>query len=362
MSSNRYLDKLASLRFFAALMVVFFHLGNTIENNPGFMASVIRPISAYGYVGVSVFFVLSGFVISLANEHWKGWRPYIWGRISRIYPPHLIVTLAFFTSGVVALISQKSLHGWLILLSNLSLAQALIPHTDYFNSLNVVTWSLSVEMFFYISFIGLRHFENRYLFALTVITYAVLLSCVLHYHHKWTFDIYWKLYVNPIARLPEFLVGMCIYRLYKDGKLPRPWLPNFNFPIIGTAMLACMYLVGIYGGMGGSNAELFDYSIVPLPFIALLMMALLDEHSNSWMHNRSLVLLGEASFALYLLHRSVIHLLKKIHGIPHETSPLITTLVLILFIILPIFISVLFYKLIEIPVTRNIRKYLPITA
>lgn len=355
-ASARYLNKLASLRFFAALLVVLFHMGRTIGSHPGFMANTTRPISAYGYVGVSIFFVLSGFVISLANERWKGWHSYLIGRITRIYPPHLIVTFTLILSGVIALIAQKNLHSWLILLSNISLIQALIPHPDFFNSLNVVTWSLSVEMFFYLSFIGLRHLNNWYLFSLTVVAYIALLSLTLHLHHRWTFKIFWELYVDPIARLPEFLTGMCLYRLYKDEKLPRPWLPRLNFPIILAAMISCMHLVGIYGHMGGSNAEILDYTIVPLPFIALLMIALLDDRSNLWMHNRGLVLLGEASFALYLIHRAVIHNLNGILGISDQASPLTVSLLLSLFILLPVATSVLFYKLIEVPVTRNIRR------
>lgn len=356
-NSHRYISKLASLRFFAALLVVIFHMGGVIESHPGFVASIINPISAYGYVGVSVFFVLSGFVISLANERWKGWRIYLAGRITRIYPPHLIVTLTLFITDVVALISLHSPHGWVILLSNLALVQALNSHPDVFNSMNVVTWSLSVEMFFYVAFIGLRNLGDRLLFALTATAYILLLGYTLHLHthHKWTFDIFWKLYVNPVARLPEFLTGMSIYRLYRNGKLPKPWMPQFNFPIIFAAMLICMHLVGIYGHMGGSNAEILDYSIVPLPFIALLIVALLDERSSSWMNHRSLVFLGEASFALYLLHRVLIHFLSEIPGMSNSDSLFAATAGLTLFVVVPVIASVLFYKFVEIPVTRNLR-------
>src|SRR5579862_1932519 len=139
MDSARYFDKLASLRFFAALLVVLFHLGRSIAHQPGIIATIGTPIAAYGYVGVSIFFVLSGFVISLANERWKGWRIYLSGRITRIYPPHLIVTLALFMPAVLTLITEGGIQGWLKLFSNLTLMQAWIPETDYYRSLNLVT-------------------------------------------------------------------------------------------------------------------------------------------------------------------------------------------------------------------------------
>src|SRR5215469_414532 len=298
--SNHYLEKLTSLRFFAAFLVVLFHLGRVIEHQQVYIAAIGTPIAAYGYVGVSIFFVLSGFVISLVNDRWKGWSTYILGRITRIYPPHLIVTFTLLMPSVVALITHEGTNGWLKLLSNLTLIQAWSSNTEYYRSLNVVTWSLSVEMNFYVAFIALRRLRDSWLFILTATAYLILLVFTIYLHHKWTFDIYWKLYVNPLARLPEFLTGMSIYRLYRADKLPRLWLSRFNFVLILIVMLATMYLVGIYGGMGGTFAELLDYSVVPLPFITLMMMALLDSSSNKWMHNHYLVLLGESSFALYL--------------------------------------------------------------
>lgn len=359
MDSARYLDKLASLRFFAAFLVVLFHLGRTIEAQQAFVAIVATPIAAYGFVGVSIFFVLSGFVISLANERWRGAGAYLAGRVTRIYPPHLIVTFALFAPGVIALVASGTLDGWLQALTNLSLVQAWIPRTDYYRSLNLVTWSLSVEMSFYVAFIGLRHLNDRWLLAVTALAYLALLVFTLHLYHRWTFDIYWKLYINPIARMPEFLAGMSIYRLYRAGKLPRLWARSFNFPIILGAMLATMWLVGSVSATGSSFAATLDYTIVPLPFIVLLMIALLDEQSNPWMHWRGLVLLGESSFALYLLHRPLIGYLRDAFGIGPQSSIMIEGALLMAAVLVPVSVSIAFYKLIEVPITKTIRRLIP---
>lgn len=360
--STRYLDKLASLRFFAAFLVVIFHLGGAIDDQVKAFSAVVTPLAAYGYVGVSIFFVLSGFVISHANDRWKGWNIYLAGRVTRIYPPHLIVTLALMMPDVIVLITQGGADGWFKLLSNFSLTQAWSSNPDYFRSLNLVTWSLSVEMSFYVAFIALRRLSDRWLLALTSIVYLVLVAVTIylrHIHHdRWTFYVYWQLYVNPIARFPEFLVGMSIYRLYRADKLPRLWLPRFNFPLTLAALMTALYLVGTYGGMGGTFAELLDYSVVPLPFIVLIMLALLDERSNPWMHNRHLVLLGEASFALYLLHRLLIGYLNEVIGDALAGMGWLMLIRLAIFIAVPVAISVIFYRFIELPITRILRQYL----
>lgn len=365
--STRYLDKLASLRFFAAFLVVIFHLGGVIDDQVKTFSALVIPVAAYGFVGVSIFFVLSGFVISHANDRWKGWNIYLAGRVTRIYPPHLIVTFALMMPDIIVLMTQGGADGWVKLLSNVSLTQAWSSNPDYFRSLNLVTWSLSVEMSFYVAFIALRRLGDRWLLALTAIAYLVLLSVTLylrHIHHdKWTFYVYWQLCVNPIARMPEFLVGMSIYRLYRAGKLPRLWAPRFNFLLTLAALMAAMYLVGTYGGMGGTFTELLDYSIVPLPFIVLMMLALLDERSNSWMHNRNLALLGEASFALYLLHRLLIGYLNEIIGDALTGLGWLMLIRLVIFIAVPVAASVIFYRFIELPITRTLRRLLvPSTA
>lgn len=351
---RHYLDKLASLRFFAAFLVVLFHLGRVITQQNSFVAAICTPIAAYGYVGVSIFFVLSGFVISLANERWRGWNIYLSGRITRIYPPHLIVTLALFMPTVIALASAGA-DGWLKLITNLGLIQAWVPNTGYYRSLNLVTWSLSVEMSFYVAFLALRHLSNHWLFALTAVAYVTLIAFTFHLHHRWTFEVYWKLYINPVVRMPEFLAGMSVYRLYRTGQLPRLWLTRFNFPLILAALLLTMYEVGAHSGMGTSFAEPWDYSVVPLPFIVLLMVALLDESSNPWMHSRLLVLLGESSFALYLIHRPLIGYLHQTIGNSANPGLALKALILALSIIIPVGISVLFYKLVELPVTHAFR-------
>lgn len=359
-SSSRYLDKLASLRFFAAFLVVIYHMGRLAAPFDTTIAQGFDAISAYGFVGVSVFFILSGFVISHANATWRGWRSFVIGRITRIYPPHWIITLFLCGAGIWTLFQERgnSIDAWGPLLSNLALLQAWSSRHDYFASLNLVTWSLSVEVFFYAMFLLLRRLHDRHLYLLSIIGYLVILILTLHLRGRWTFWIYWLLYIDPLARLPEFMIGMALYRLYRAGALPKPWLPRFNFPLIFAAMLCTLCLVGAYSSMGSSFREPLTYVVIPAPFIILMMMALLDERSNAFMHNKALILLGESSFALYLIHKPIIGFVARNFGGWGEHAGMAMIILMLCILVLAIGGSVLFYRRLELPITRRLRSYL----
>ncbi len=116
--------------------------------------------------GLPFFFVLSGFVMSYANQQWRGNATYLINQVARIYPTHFLLTFPialglFFLSLKSTGVSGENYLPKLLL--NLSLFHAFIPSADYYFSFNAVTWSLSVEVFFYICFIFLRKWSNKQL-------------------------------------------------------------------------------------------------------------------------------------------------------------------------------------------------------
>src|SRR5579862_6798985 len=91
-SKRSYLG-LDLIRFGAAFLVMFFHFGfawwtkpaNAVEATLHAALRPIAPLASAGWVGVPIFFVLSGFVISFSARE-KGWRDFIVGRCARLYP------------------------------------------------------------------------------------------------------------------------------------------------------------------------------------------------------------------------------------------------------------------------------------
>lgn len=360
--SARYLGKLASLRFFAALLVVLFHLRVFVYPQADLISSAYSAMFSYGHAGVCIFFVLSGFVISYANDNWRGWRQYVIGRFSRIYPLHWIVLFIVAGYSVVALFASAGwgLPAWKLLLTNMALLQAWVPNGHYYFSLDVVSWSLSVEIFFYLCFLLLRRFKDEYLLVLSVLSYAALLILAFELQGMRPITLYWVIYINPLARLPEFLVGMTIYRFYKKGKLPEIHL---DFVVILSGLVACLamvYLAPLYQmhHIGIRFRDSLTYSIIPLPFAVLMLLSLLGRSSSQYMQNRFLALLGEASFSLYLIHRPIIDYVYMVVAENPDVAEWMRWTLISALLPLLIAASVLIYKFIEVPMTKALKGFL----
>lgn len=347
-AAGERLDKLTSLRFFAALMVVFFHSRVQLAPSHGLLQRSYFHFFSYGFMGVSIFYVLSGFVISLANEKWRGRRRYLAGRFIRIYPSHWLVTLVLVSGWVAMHYHLHLVTSWQVDLANLALLQAWIPDASYYLSLNAVSWSLSVEMFFYVAFLSLRRLRDQQVYALTIFSY-VLLIVMAALPHDWS-DSYWTFYIDPLARLPEFLGGMALYRLHRAGALARLPVPRFDVILLLVSML----LVSAFLGSRGVGAIWF-YSIIPLPFCLSIMASLLDGRHNGYMTNRNLVLLGEASFGLYLIHHPIIDFFNLL---VHKGRGMEAVFLELFAVLLCVGASVIFYKLIESRMTRGLKAYL----
>lgn len=297
-----YFGKLASLRFFAALLVVGSHLTLSQYTRDPAVDFVDKNVLWCGFIGVSIFYVLSGFVISLANDRWKDWQRYLIGRVSRIYPSHLLVTVVLFGLPLYVLVTHLAHgHSVSILFLNLTLLHAWNPNNAVFFSLNSVSWSLSVEMFFYVMFLFLRRLEDRYLHILAIAGYLTVFAGELLLQGGTQQFTHWMFYIFPVARLPEFLIGMSLFRLYKSDALQQLRLPKVDFLMLFGLLLVTAATLRTLG-----VNQLFFYSSLPAPFAAAMLVVLLVESTSPYMNHRLLVLLGESSFVLYLIHKPIV--------------------------------------------------------
>src|SRR5690606_718800 len=148
------LRALTTLRFLAALWVVLFSAWPHLD--VGFVPTAVTK----GYLGVEVFFVLSGFILSHVYLESAGrgdgfsYRGFLWARIARVYPMHLVTLAGMIGLGVAATVAgltvSDSLLGWRSLPAHLSLTHAWgLASSAAFNH---PSWSISAEWFAYLSF------------------------------------------------------------------------------------------------------------------------------------------------------------------------------------------------------------------
>lgn len=305
--ATKKLDQLTTTRFIAALSVVLFHSGRTL----GFIR--FFPMLTSGPTAVDYFFVLSGFVMSLAYYR-PGtrfdFRGYWLARFSRIYPVYIFsfVITCFYYLNILSKIKPDKIS------ANIFLYQAWIP--DYALSFNIAAWSLSVETFFYLVFpfliiLSMRLSAEKMIWAATVFW---VISQVVHSILFIRFMPEWANWLNyfPLFHLNAFLLGVAGGILY----LTNSSLQTIKQSTIRLALAASVGVILLllslreYMPTFPHSFSLDTGLLAPLFLIIVMALALDTTYLSQVLSHPRLVLLGDASYALYILHVPFLWLLK----------------------------------------------------
>lgn len=350
----RAIGQLTSLRFFAALAVLLSHLAFLADNQNPAVKWVYDNLFFEGYSGVSFFYVLSGFIISHAygdrirHRHISA-GAYFAYRMVRILPLHWLVALPFLAW---LLLIKNEAPGITTILLNLSLLHAFAPQSAIHYSLNAPSWSLSCELFFYLMFPLLVMLRTRTLATLAAGGIALIATAAAYWVLKGNQPsamAEWFFYLNPPTRLVDFAAGMLIYRaaraeMYRDQ--------SGTALEIGLVLLIPLLMVVCHQ----MDVPMpFRWQLAYLPAMAALVLV--------FAHGRGAVsrilkaplpiLLGEASFALYLTHRPVITLAKQISdGYLSSQWDVVLAAALLVGCVL---LSLLVFHFIDKPVQRRLR-------
>lgn len=308
LSHNRTrIHTLTSIRAFFTLWVVIHHLNLERYTTDSLIVFIDKYFLHTGRGVVSFFFFISGFVICYTSKHWQGWKNFLIKRLSRVYPNHWIVslTLAGFTF-LLPLINGENLFYYVYkAFLNLSLLQSFVPDRTINFAHNGVTWTLSVEMFFYLCFIFIQRMESRNVLRL----FTAILVAKLCLESLWVFyDInsfaHWLFFVFPVFRLPEFLLGVLICRLYfKDPGLVS-WFKVHPLLIVLLTVLTigvCRFFFSPYA--------IFLYSTIPSIFGLFLLLSCLGYESDkkNCFNHPFFLFLGDASYSIYLIHQPILN-------------------------------------------------------
>lgn len=311
------LDSLTALRFIAAAMIVVSHSAGKFNLDPH-MTIENLPLAQ----GVSFFFVLSGFILTYVYKNLAGTKKtmhFLAARIARVWP-------VFFVSGVItyfcvpaSLLPKTPVDTFTIFTSQFFMLHGWVPQRLYYFSLDAPSWSISTEFFFYLAFpLLILNLRKNWLTKLLLVgALPVALICICQWYQlpvlgeERQASSHGLLYINPLSRIFEFCLGMLTC-------LALTKLRSFDFNPLLVTVAECIAIAIVASVLFNIEPLLFSSGITTacpalsvylkfcgnaIGYVALILAVGLE---RGWISQLlrlpALILLGEVSYSVYLLH------------------------------------------------------------
>jgi peptidoglycan/LPS O-acetylase OafA/YrhL len=303
------IESLTFLRFVAALIVVIFHYGKKTT-----LVSFAQPAIIAAAQMVTFFFVLSGFVLMVAYySESKSPKTFYLARIARILPMYLIALCAMCYFQY----NKRGISDYVLPLLHLTFLQAWF--STYTLKLNGPAWSLSVEAFFYLTFpIVLRVIKN------TKIKFQLLLLIAFVF---WLFTQAVSMYLFnsefytgpgtasqgfitffPLFHYCSFLLGVAGGYAFIETQHLHQNSGKKNFVLLVLAFVLTYLMLqypDIYIRYLGFALPIGGSFYGPAFLVLILCIAYSKNSITKFLSLPPLLILGEASYALYILQMPV---------------------------------------------------------
>jgi peptidoglycan/LPS O-acetylase OafA/YrhL len=335
------LSALTGVRALAAFWVVALHF--TRFDDRFYNVGVANELVRAGALGVTVFFVLSGFIMThvyrskfRSNLSLSSWGEFLQNRVARLYPVHVVSALTMFAFAIVGwrfgFVPHRASFTPLSVLANVTLTQIWFSGVA---AMNGVSWSISAEWFAYLLF------PMVYFFLWKsgddwpwIVAPLSLLACHLAHTHSALVQI-----------SAEFSLGMAAYEL-QARKRRAGFGKSAGILIVLLYLIALYYMSYTYYAVGASLASV------------LLFSALVDPADifGRLLSTRVLVYLGEISYSIYMWHMVVWIFLRRGLGVVLHVHVVPRLWLIALGLLLTLVVSSLSYHFVEEPGRKAIRK------
>lgn len=296
---NRRIPELDALRGIFMLMIFLFHV-HLFPNG--------------GKIGVTFFFVLSGFSMTLGYRNKIitdnfSYKAFLNKRLIKIIPIHwLTLGLAVILKIIEIVVSGFKISIIPQFLANFFLVQSWIPDPEYYLSFNSVSWYLSDTLFFIAIFPLLIRFVVNVPKVIQIVVAIISISfyCVVV---KYTPQL---LYIFPLVRLLDFVLGvyLAFWLLNRKTsfyeKLSKKIHGITNFIIIGCFILIASLIVeSIMLGDLLSFVSVCYWPAIVTIIVCVTLISICNGGGYNLLQNKILQWLGSISFSFYMIHQLV---------------------------------------------------------
>ena len=306
---------LTGVRAVAAIAVVLHHI-----RLPKSAPDPLHKLIDAGYIGVPLFFMLSGLVLgwnysTLSPRDGSKLKRFYLARVARVMPLYWVVLFYLVLVRAARDIPQEELWRHVFAIQTWS-GDWMIGQQSY----NAPGWSICVEIFLYALFPFIvpviaaisRRYRTTGLLVVIGVAWTVQLLLVAFFTAKGWADLHARepnsahrwLYRNPLTRVPDFVVGISLAFLLMRGFRVR--VRNANLLQFGIVLF--VVVLASLPREGGFIRAMFYGAMWTVPFGLLLLSLAAQPRAliSRFLSTRVMVTLGTASYALYLTHRPIL--------------------------------------------------------
>jgi peptidoglycan/LPS O-acetylase OafA/YrhL len=380
---RKQLPHLTGFRAIAAYLVLICHsFATSFSYSPIATVHIFDPLA---YLGMSIFFVLSGFVITytyydrFVQLPWRqAVQAFAVARFARLYPIYIF-----------CLFSDRHYFSPLVRNSTLGEKLSFITLTQSWWNMEVLTfspsWSVSTECFFYLCFAtwmlqpGASRHQAAYIrrtavftlmgvFLLLAAVFAArvdITACLSVLRRSYFPDVWdWLRYYSPYVRIGEFIAGACAARMFMatQHNPPSPSRQKqADLLCMGSGMAIIAFMIGNAGWFpSGSFLYFLSLNFGYAPFLAYIFYAC-SRYPNlltRWCSARPMQIGGEISYSLYMLQFTIFRyiLRDRVAVAPSLLAYEVSFLKALLYILLTTVAAYACYHAIEVPSKRFIKK------
>ena len=340
----------------------------------------------FGWTGVQLFFVLSGFLITgilldmKASLPSKGYFVKFYGRrFLRIFPLYYFYLLAMWAI-------TSWLYTWEYRRNYMKLFQSQMPFAlayvyNFFYGSSAFEhqkfiehfWSLSVEEQFYVFWPLLLFLVPRkylkYLF-LSLIALGPILRTALFFAFKYHLaswfrdETMWGIYAFPFSHIDAFAFGAYISQFSLPKAKKQFWVLSVAVPIIGfAAQFAASGSFGMWQDLGypislpRAYQFIWGYSILNYWFAVTIYAVARERLFNRFLEMKALKYLGKISYGLYVYHLAIIWFTGRIRDFLPVEEPVAKLLTAIISFVVTLIVASLSYFLLEKPLLNLKERY-----
>ena len=320
-----YLSRLDHLRFFAAILVVFFHfkgINFSSFTSSNMFEKFARVWIEHGHTGVSLFLVLSAFLFTLicaAGEKQIVYWKFIYNRVLRIFP---LLTLVIFAVITVNRANSSPLDILRVFTLQLNTGN---PDTgwgqEYFPSGPI--WTIAVEFQFYLLFPFLicfyAKYGKKYLFLL-ILMMMMFRGMIVFLNDRW---IYYNLYHSIVGRIDQFIIGILFGVLYIEKAFTKNRLVLLSLIILSIVSLTFILKYNIPAEQNKFLSSVIDFPLEAVFYGIIIVSYLMIEIPSNKLGagvSKFFAWLGGLSFSIYLLHLPVAMIVSDLLGLSEPNN------------------------------------------